>query len=103
MRSGIPANVDGYLISTALYDEICDIDLLANIDTPIPTSCLVLQIALNLSQPDRSQLVALSRRFSSGKFVKVHCPPFWREIKPFCSQIDQLNIPTLDWLESIHV
>jgi uncharacterized protein len=103
MRSGIPANIDGYLISTALYDEICDIDLLANIDTPLPTSCLVLQIALNLSQPDRSQLVDLSRRFSSGKFVKVHCPPFWRDIKPFCSQIDQLNIPTLDWLESIHV
>ena len=103
MRSGIPVNIDGYLISAALYDEICNIDLLSNTDTLLPISCLVLQIALNLSQPDRSQLVDLSHCFSSGKLVKVHCPPFWREIKPFCSQIDQLNGPTLDWLEAIHV
>ena len=103
MRSGIPANIDGYLISNALYDELCEIDLLATADTPLPTACLVLQIALNLNQPDRSQLVDLSRRFPSGKFVKVQSPPFWREIKPFCSQMDQLNTPTLDWLESVHV
>ena len=103
MRSGIPANIDGYLMSTTLYDEICEIDLLENIDTPIPTSCMVLQIAHTLSQPDRAELVDLSRLFSNGKFIKAHCPPFWREIKPFCSKVDQLSIPTLDWLESIHV
>ena len=49
MRSGVAVNIDGYLISGALYDEVCDIDLLANIDTPLPTSCLVIQIAPNLS------------------------------------------------------
>jgi len=99
MKRGALTNVDGYLISREFFDGCTDIDLtqLSLEHTTTPT--LVAQIAPNIRQKDRQELVELADRLPNGTFLKVEEPPFWREIKPFSSRANNLIGATLDNME----
>lgn len=102
MQHGTSTNVDGYLISQAFFDECSDIkmDRLVLEKTGVP--CLITQIAPNIKQKDRQELVDLADKLTCGAFLKVEEPPFWREIKPFSSRAGNLIGATLDFVEHDH-
>ena len=100
MRSGALANVDGYLISNSFFERCGEIDLAYFKDANLTKPLLVVQISANLEKKDRAELVELARALPEGSFRKVEGPPFWREIKPFCSRAANLIGSTFDWLES---
>ena len=96
MKLGIATNVDGYLIARDFFDECASIDL-AQIDIRTTTTAsLVTQIAPNIKQKDRQELVDFANSLPGGTFLKVEEPPFWREIKPFSSRTKNLISATLD-------
>lgn len=99
MRAGVCANVDGYLIKSDFFDE-CSAVKLANVQPASSGArALVVQIAPNVKQKDREELLELVRTTPSIEFLKVEEPPFWREIKPFTSRTKELIDKTLDWWE----
>lgn len=100
MQSGSLVNVDGYLISHEFFAGCCAMDL---IDAQAPahgTAALIVQIAPNIKQKDRQDLLKLTENSESGDFIKTEEPPFWREIKPFTSRTKNLVNQTLDWWEN---
>jgi hypothetical protein len=101
MRLGVPANVDGYLISSDFFEE-CSSIALAELDLDhVSAPSVVTQISPNIRhrQKDRPELVDLARSLPDGKFFKVEEPPFWREIKPFTSRAKELVNVTLEQME----
>lgn len=99
MTKGIYANVDGYLISFDLFSECNEVDLQKVAASCTGARSLVVQIAPNINQKDREDLLNLAQRFPAGKFLKVEEPPFWREVKPFTSRTNELISKTIDWWE----
>ena len=99
MRQGISTNVDGYLISREFFDECTSIDLSQDELVKPGVPSLVVQIAPNIKQKDRQELVVLADSLLEGSFLKIEEPPFWREIKPFSSRAQNLVGATLDYVE----
>ena len=102
MQHGNYANVDGYLISQAFFEDCSNIEMDRLVLQKTRASCLVTQIAPNIKQKDRQELVELADALTDGAFLKVEEPPFWREIKPFCSRASNLVGATLDFVERKH-
>ena len=99
MAKGTPANVDGYLLTSEFFEDCSKINL---IDEPYQTTdarSLIVQIAPNLKQKDRPDLLKFCETHTGMEFLKVEEPPFWREIKPFTSRTKSLIRETLDWWE----
>ena len=99
LQSGSHVNVDGYLIGHKLFADCCAINMG---ETPAPAQgarTLIVQIAPNINQKDRVDLLEFADGPGSREFVKTEEPPFWREIKPFTSRTRSLVRETLDWLE----
>ncbi len=97
MRAGTHANVDGYLINFDFYQECSDMDLSAHGPANPAAKVLVTQIAPNINQKDREDLVGLASDYNDAEFQKIAEPPFWREVRPFTSRTDRLVDETLDW------
>ena len=100
MAEGKPANVDGYLITSQFYEDCGKINLLTEPLKSTNAKSLIVQIAPNLKQRDRPDLLEFCEICPGAKFLKVEEPPFWREIKPFTSRTNSLIRETLDWWES---
>lgn len=97
MQSGSYANVDGYLISNTFYEDCKSMNLLGLGHCKADMQILVAQIAPNIKQDDRADLIELTSRRAATEFLKVEEPPFWREIKPFTSRTKGLINETLNW------
>ena len=100
MAEGKPANVDGYLISARFYEDCGNINLSTEPLKSTNAKSLIVQIAPNLKQKDRPDLLEFCEAYPGAEFHKVEEPPFWREIKPFTSRTNSLIRETLDWWES---
>lgn len=100
MASGMPVNVDGYLITSDFYEGCGKINLLAEPSQRTEAKSLIVQIAPNLKQRDRPDLLEFCEAYPGTDFLKVEEPPFWREIKPFTSRTKSLIGETMDWWES---
>ena len=100
MKLGELTNVDGYLICHKFFEDCTRIDL-AQPELPRNVeSCLVVQIAPNVKQKSRPDLVHFANSISKGAFIKVEEAPFWREIKPFSSRAANLVTATLEYVET---
>ena len=99
MTDGSLVNVDGYLISSEFYQDCGRVRLLEDPISSHNTKSLVVQIAPNLKQRDRPDLLEFCDKCPEAEFLKVEEPPFWREIKPFTSRTKSLIRETLDWWE----
>ena len=92
--------MDGYLITSEFYEDCNKIRFLTEPAMRARAKSLVVQIASNLKQRDRPDLLEFCERYPGTKFLKVEEPPFWREIKPFTSRTKSLICETLDWWEA---
>jgi hypothetical protein len=98
-------NVDGYLLTRALYEQISAIDLIADNVIP-PRNVLLLQVSKRQNQPLEKKLSQLhsiySESRSTAQLLIVQEDYFWTDVKvynPYASNLDQT---ILCWLKNTY-
>lgn len=99
IRAGGAVSVDGYEIGAAVYESCGRADLLDAQPRRRSGPTLVVQIAPSESAPERPDLRALASSYSTAAFERVIEQPFWREIRAFYGQAENLQSTTIKWLE----
>jgi uncharacterized protein len=98
MKQGQTANVDGYEVGFAMYDELTRLTLKGG-----PAICahpaLVVQLDRAPQAPAQTELTTLAARYAAGALVQVQEEPFWKEIERFYDTAPNLFTATLDWME----
>jgi exosortase A-associated hydrolase 2 len=98
MKAGGTANIDGYEMGWAMYEQASSINLLDGVrgfDGPT----LVVEINRR-STGETTRLTSLAEMFRRGKLSEAIEEPFWKEIKSYYAKAQDLFRVTLDWLES---
>lgn len=97
MREGQPANIDGYEMTVAMYDEVSAVKL-ADIAGRAATPCAVVHIDRQPGKPvpEFDRLVA---SYPNGTLLFAQEEPFWKEIPRFYGAAPALFERTLSWLD----
>jgi exosortase A-associated hydrolase 2 len=95
MRAGGTANVDGYDMSLAMYEEVSAVKLAA-----APRACPAPTLVVQIDRAGRPspELAELATRYRDARVVVVREEPFWKEIARFYDQAPALFATTLEWL-----
>lgn len=98
MKQGQTANIDGYEVGFAMYDELSRLSLKGGPATfAHPT--LVAQLDRAPQAPAQAELSALAARYAAGTHVQVQEEPFWKEIERFYDTAPNLFAATLEWMD----
>jgi exosortase A-associated hydrolase 2 len=98
MAEGRPANVDGYEITGAMFEQASSIDLLAG-PKRSAANCLVAQISPSPQPTLQKELSALCSLYQAGHGLVAVEEPFWKEIRTVYARAPRLYEGTLSWLE----
>jgi len=98
MAEGKPANVDGYEITGAMFEQASSIDLLAG-PKHSKAKCLVAQIAPTSQPTLHKELSGLCSLYQAGRGLVAVEEPFWKEIRTVYARAGRLYEDTLSWLE----
>jgi exosortase A-associated hydrolase 2 len=99
LRQGHTANVDGYEVSPALFEQVSALALLSAQHKSFPGPCLIAQIERSENAPPLKDLQELQRLYPRGAFRIVKEEPFWKETIAFCDTTPNLFNATLEWLD----
>lgn len=101
LMAGHPVNIDGYLLSKSLYQQIESINLL-NSTVQFPQNILLLQIAKDEKQPFEKNLEKLYLQYKSQNdkavLLNVKEDYFWKDAKIYTPQKRNLQEAVLNWL-----
>lgn len=98
MKSGQSVNIDGYEMQWPLYQQISEIDLLAE---PKHFQGPVLIVQINrMHGQGVDRLQSLAARYRNYHLREAVEEPFWKEIIRYYSKADSLFDVTLDWLRT---
>lgn len=101
MESGVPINIDGYLLTHNYFLQLSGLNLL-ELSYHKTTQCIINQIVKNPKQPINKLYPELVKLFSANSALeKSHEEQFWKEIKTFYQSADKLTTSSLEWLTSI--
>jgi exosortase A-associated hydrolase 2 len=100
LRQGRTANVDGYDVSPALFEQLSQIALLSESRREFKGPCLIAQIERAEQAQPLQDLMQLQRLYPSGSFRLVKEESFWKETLAFCDTAPNLSRATLEWLHS---
>jgi exosortase A-associated hydrolase 2 len=98
MKQGQTANVDGYEVGFAMYDELSRVSLKGEPSSFAPPT-LVVQLDRPAQAPPQPELTALAARYPAGTLVQAQEEPFWKEIERFYDTAPNLFTATLDWMD----
>jgi exosortase A-associated hydrolase 2 len=98
MKQGQTANVDGYEVGFAMYDELSRLSLKGGPAT-FAHPALVVQLDRAPNAPPQAELTALAGRYAAGALVQVQEEPFWKEIERFYDTAPNLFAATLEWMD----
>jgi pimeloyl-ACP methyl ester carboxylesterase len=99
IRNGGTVNVDGYELGKPLLDSYGTKELLDSEPKKHSGATLITQIAATNSQKEREDLSNLASSYRNGTFARTVEQPFWREIRKFYGNANELQEATLVWLE----
>lgn len=100
MRDGEAVDVEGYELTSTVFDSLSAIDLSSDDPVSVRGPCLVAQTVKDERQPLRKDLEGLLARLPRGSVLeKAVEEPFWREIRTYYGHAPRLTQLTLDWLE----
>lgn len=98
LAQGRTVDVDGYALSSALYDEVSAVKLDATRRT-FAGPVLAVQLSPQAGAPPQAELQRLVEQFDRAELQVVQEDPFWKEIDRFYEDAPNLFGVTLDWLE----
>lgn len=96
LRDGQEVNVDGYEISLSLFEQMNEINLLAEPQKKFSGDCLIVQVGRNKKTKKNTEI--LSRSYQKVDLRLAIEEPFWKEIKTFYGRARNLYETTLEWL-----
>jgi len=97
LRNGETVNIEGYCLSRALFEQANRIDLARTL-AGFRGRGLVVQVAAANATPSK-EMQELTRCCAGLQFQRVAEEPFWKEIKTYYQQADELANATCRWLE----
>ncbi len=101
MQSGTPINIEGYLLTYDYYKQISELNLL-EVDYRETISCLINQIVRNPKQPiNKTYSEIISKFAEDSQLIKSHEEQFWKEIKTFYQNAENLSSSTINWLQAL--
>ena len=101
LMAGGMVNIDGYLITKALYEQMVSIDLLSS-SGPIARKALIVQISRRDNEQIDKGIAALQSKWAelSGntELVSVRENHFWQDQKIYQTKAENLEAKVLKWL-----
>jgi len=97
MDMGERLNVEGYLLTKALFDDICSIRL-ADTLSCFDGGVLVLQAGQEASPPRPEYTELVAAQPNRRKAMVVPQPAFWKETRAFLPRAEGFERMTFDWL-----
>lgn len=97
MKKGQTANVDGYEITSEMFEQVSSINLLDGLKQT-QARCLMVQISPR-QQEFKKDFSLLSPLYRNGHALITIEEPFWKEIRTFYSSAQHLYQDTLAWLK----
>jgi exosortase A-associated hydrolase 2 len=100
LKQGQTANVDGYEVSPALFEQLSALALLRGQHKGFTGSCLIAQVERSEKAQPLKDLQELQRLYTLASFQLVKEEPFWKETIAFCDTAPNLFNATLEWLDA---
>jgi len=97
MKAGGTANVDGYEVSLAMYQELVDVKLGAAAKQ-FSGRCLIVETERVPSPQPSPGMLALQKQYANAELARVQEEPFWKEIERFYESAPNLARVTTEWL-----
>lgn len=101
---GLHVNIDGYLLTNAVYQEIRYINLLIN-HISVPSHILVIQVSRNVNQPVNPNLNEFCTKVKSlskqADLYNVKDPYFWTDTKIYIPHSKNILGIITNWLNQI--
>jgi exosortase A-associated hydrolase 2 len=102
---GKPANIDGYLLTKTMYEQMCQISLLDNFEIFVE-NLFVIQISNKEDKPIEKNLQTFSAQISSSidnlELINIKENSFWKDEKFYRAKAITLETTILDWLNKIY-
>jgi uncharacterized protein len=98
MREGRTANVDGYEMGYAMYEQLSAL-VIGKAPASIARRVLIVQLDRGASAPPAADLQRVATAFTGATLVQAQEDPFWKEIERFYETAPNLSAATLSWLE----
>ena len=103
--AGKPANIDGYLLTKSMYEQMCQISLLDNLNISVK-NLLIIQISNRENKPIENKLQTLSKQIDSSldnfEMINIKENSFWKDEKFYRAKAVNLELTTLNWLNNLH-
>jgi hypothetical protein len=103
--AGNHVNIDGYLLTEPLYEQMADINLLT-MPLSSPQSVLLIQVAKKENQPADDELNQLSIRYensgSTVSLLSVRDHSFWADTKNYIPLAHTIQDTILNWIGGLN-
>lgn len=98
---GKPANIDGYLLTKSMYEQMCQISLFDNFEIFVK-KLLIIQISNKIDKPIDKNLQTFSDQISSTidnlELINIKENLFWKDEKFYRAKAVTLETAILNWL-----
>ena len=105
LTAGEMVNIDGYLLTKTLYEQMQDINLLS-LSCILSKDVAVIQVSKNKARVIDEDLNRLSIKFKGENnrtdFLMVLEDPFWKDAKVYKSQVKDLQETIVNWLHKVY-
>lgn len=105
LMAGEMVNIDGYLLTKTLYEQIQAINLL-NLPSILPKNVVIIQVSKNKGKAIDDDLNRLSIKFKDGnngtEFLVVQEDPFWKDGKVYNPTARGLQDAVMNWLYKVY-
>lgn len=96
IKQGQAVNIDGYDMSKKFFDSANELNL-KNMTGSFTGVCQLVQIG-RPNQPLRKDIESLADNYTNCETIKISEQQFWKEIKNFVQNSDQLQDALTNWL-----
>ncbi len=102
---GKPTNIDGYLLTKSMYEQMFQISLLDNLKILVK-KLLIIQISNREDKPIEKNLQTLVEQFDSSidnfELINIKESLFWKDEKIYHAKAATLETTILNWLNKIY-
>ena len=105
LMAGQMVNIDGYLLTKALYQQIETINLLTK-PLGVPPNVLILQVSKKENQPIEDKIVKLHMKYkgqnNKAKLLNVQEDHFWTDTKMYNPHVRNVQEAVMKWLRRVY-
>lgn len=106
LMSGQLVNIDGYLLSKDLYQQMEAINLLTNSSISIPANVLILNLSNKENQPIEEKINNLYQKYKTkikeADLINVKEDYFWKDNKIYNPESENIQEEILNWIRKIY-